>query len=100
MRCASPPLREGLAWPILQELERVVHARVCGEEADGVIDVHRQHLADAFLAPAHGECLGVEALTAAYVAQHLHVREEAHLDGLHTLAFAALAASARGIEGE
>ena len=70
------------------------------EELHRVVDVHRQHVADALLAPQHRERLGVEAPAAAHVAQHLHVGQEAHLDGLHALAFARLAAPAGGVEGE
>src|SRR6185503_19165777 len=36
----------------------------------------------------------------AHLARDLHVGQEAHLDGLHTLALAPVAAAARGIERE
>ena len=52
------------------------------------------------LAPGDRQRFGVEAPAVADVAQHLHVRQEAHLDGLHALALAALAAPARRVEGE
>src|SRR5438105_15936241 len=71
-----------------------------GKEADRVVDAHREHIADARFPPRHGERLGIEAPSAAYVTQHLDVGEEAHLDGLHALACARLAAPAGGVERE
>ena len=40
----------------------------------------------------HRERLGIEARAPARLAQHLHVRQEAHLDGLDALALARVAA--------
>ena len=42
----------------------------------------------------------VEALAAADIAADLHVRQEAHLDGLDTLAFTTRAAARPGVEGK
>src|SRR5947207_10071269 len=78
----------------------MMHARMGGKEADRVVDAHREHIADARFPPRHGERLGIEAPSAAYVTQHLDVGEEAHLDGLHALACARLAAPAGGVERE
>ena len=44
--------------------------------------------------------LGVEAPATTRIAQHLHVGQEVHLDGLHALAFAGRAASLTGVERE
>ena len=60
----------------------------------------REHVADALAAHLHGERLGVEARAVADLADHLHVGQEAHLDRLHALAVAAVAAPARGVERE
>ena len=62
------------------------------------VDAHRQHVADAPVLEAHRLRLRVEAPSAADVAHHAHVRQEAHLDLLKALAFAGLAAAAGGIE--
>src|SRR5690242_11740276 len=78
----------------------MVQAGVCREEADRIVHAHCEHVGDARLPPADGESLGVEAPSPADVAQNLDVRQEAHLDGLYPLAFARLAAAARGIERE
>ena len=69
-----------------------------GEELDRLVDLHRQHVADALAAPADRQRLGVEALAVADVARHFHVGQEAHLDRAHALAFAARAAALAGVE--
>ena len=69
-----------------------------GEELDRLVDLHLQHVADALAAPADRQRLGVEALAVADVARHLHVGQEAHLDGAHALAFAGRAAALAGVE--
>src|SRR5438046_7165185 len=74
--------------------------RMRGEKIDRFVHAHRQHFADRFSLPAHGERFGVEARAAADLAGHFDVRQEAHLDFLDALAFAGLAASALGVEGE
>src|SRR5260221_8032834 len=66
----------------------------------GFVAAHGEHLADVLAAHLHRERLGVEARAVAHLARDLHVREEAHLDGLHALAVAAVAAPAGGIERE
>ena len=69
-----------------------------GEEFDRLVDAHREHFADVAAAIRDRQRLGIEALAAAGVAQHLDVRQEAHLDRLHALPFAAFAAAARRVE--
>ena len=71
---------------VLQQLQRVGDGRHRGEELDRLVDLHLQHVADALAAPADGQRLGVEALAVADVAGHLHVGQEAHLDGAQALA--------------
>src|SRR6185295_5642556 len=85
---------------VLQQAQAVMDLRMRGEEIDRLVYAHREHFADRFPAPAHRERLGVEALAAARLAVAAHVRQEAHLDLLLTLAFAFLAAPARGVERE
>src|SRR5688572_18214944 len=71
-----------------------------GEELHRLVDVHRQHFADRLAAQPHLQRLGVEARAAARLAQDAHVGQEGHLDLLHALAFATLAAPAGGVERE
>jgi len=71
-----------------------MHARMRGEEACRVVDVHREHIADAGLAPAHRERLRAEASSTTHVAQHFDIGQEIHLDGAHTLTLTRLAATA------
>jgi hypothetical protein len=99
-RRALLPEREVAEPDVLQERERAVDRRMRGVEVGGLVDAHREHFADTLLAPAHRQRLGVEAGSAAHVAVHLHVGQEAHLDLLHPLALARLAAAAGGVEGE
>ena len=108
MRCASPPESVGLCWPereiaeahVLQQPQAVVDRAVRGEELDRFVDAHREHFADRLALEAHRERLGVEARAAAHFARHAHVGQEAHLDALHALAFARLAAPAARVERE
>src|SRR5207253_6470924 len=95
-------LAEGeIAEPdVLEQLQRMVHPRMRPEELDGIVHIHRQHVADALLASQDGQRLRVETAPAAHIAQNLHVREKAHLDGLHALAFAGLTAPAGRVERE
>ena len=78
-----------------------MHARVRGEEVRRASSTFIASTSPMlFSRQQHRERLGVEAPPAAHVAQHLHVRQEAHLDRLHALALAGLAAAAGGVEGE
>ena len=74
--------------------------RHAGEEIDGFIDLHLQHVAYAFAAPGDGQRFGVETRAVADVARHFHVGQKAHRDGFHALAFAARAAAVAGVERE
>ena len=76
----------------------MVHAALRGEELQRVLDAHRERLADVLALEQNAQGLRIEAPAAADVAQHLHVGQEAHLDALHSLALAGLAAAAGGIE--
>ena len=69
--------------------------RLRREERDRLVDGHHEHVADALAAELDGERLGVEAAAAAALAVDAHVGQEAHLDLLEALPFAALAAAAR-----
>src|SRR5512134_3846659 len=73
---------------------------VRGEELGGLVHAHAEHLADALSLESHHQGLGREALAAARLARDLHVRKEAHPDGLDTLALACVAAAPSGVERE
>src|SRR5258708_31923238 len=70
------------------------------EEWQRVFDAHREYLADIPALEQNTQGFRIEAFAAAFVAKHLHIRQETHFDALHSLAFAGLAAAARGIEGK
>ena len=78
----------------------MLHAALGGEELDGIVDAQRRALADALALEQNPQGFGIEASAAAHIAEHLHIRQEAHLDALHPLAFAGLAAAAGRIERE
>ena len=85
---------------VLHQAQRMVDRGVRREELHALVDVHRKDVADGFVAPLDRQRLGVEALAIADVAKHAHIRQERHLDALHPLAFAGLAAAALGVERE
>src|SRR5208282_2171141 len=55
-------------------------------------------LADAPALEQYVQGFRIETPAAADVAKHLDIRQEAHLDALHPLAFTGLAAAAGGVE--
>ena len=59
-----------------------------GKELHRLVHAHPQHLPDRLPAHLHRQRLGIEPRSPARLAQHLHVRQEAHLDGLDALALA------------
>src|ERR1700733_1896136 len=71
-----------------------------GKKFRRLLDVHRQHIAHRAAAPLNLERFAVEALAAAAFAQHLHIRQETHLDGARAGALTVRAAPAAGIERE
>ena len=71
-----------------------------GEEFQGFVHGHVQHVGDGLAVEADLVGLGVETSAAAGVAEDAHVGQEVHLDGAHALAFAGGAAAAGGVEGE
>src|SRR2546425_5793425 len=92
--------REIAQADVLQQLETALDRRMRGEEFERLVDVHRQHLADALAAQLDRQRIGVEARAAAGFARYAHVREEGHRDLLQALAFALLAATAARVERE
>src|SRR5690606_27164512 len=81
-------------------LQRMGDRGMRGEELDRLIDIHREHVADAAFAQPDVERLAVEAPSFATLAEHFHVRQKAHLDGLLALACAGFAAATGGVEAE
>src|SRR5258707_7029019 len=70
------------------------------EEWQRVFDAHREYLADIPALEQNTQGFRIEAFAAAFVAKHLHIRQETHFNALHSLAFAGRAAAARGVEGK
>ncbi len=64
------------------------------EVAHRLVHAHRQDVADALAAQLDRERLRIESRAIADFAGNLHIGQEAHLDGLHALAVAAVAAAA------
>ena len=85
---------------IFEQLQGVADGGHGGKKVHRFVDLHFQHLANVFAAPAHRLRLGVEAAAVADLAQHFDVRQEVHLDGAHALAFAARAAAFAGVEAK
>src|SRR5437868_5383680 len=52
---------------ILQELQRMMDARVRLEEIHRIIYIHREYITDTLFTPEDGKSLGVEAPTTAHV---------------------------------
>src|ERR1700733_15502736 len=77
-----------------------MYATLGCEERQRIVDAHGETVAYALALEQDGQGFRIEALAAADIAQHLHVGQEAHLDALHSLAFAGLAAAAGGVEGK
>ena len=94
------PEREVAQPHILHQLQWVAHARVCGEVADRVVDLHRENFAGMALAQPHAERVGIEARAAAGVAGHLDIGQEAHFQCAHALTLAYRTASVARIERE
>src|SRR5882724_4851447 len=78
----------------------MVDAALSAKEREGILDAHRENLADVLPLEQNAQGLRIESFAPADVAEHLNIRQETHFDALHSLAVACLAASARGIERE
>src|SRR5882672_2923972 len=83
-----------------EQAHRVVYAALGCEELERIVDTHGKGLADALALEQDAQGLGVEAFAAADVAENLDIGQEAHLDALHSLTLAGLAAAAGRIEGK
>ena len=73
---------------------------VGGKKLHRLIDVHGQHVSDTLALVAYRQGLLVKTESAAALTGHLDVREEAHPDLAHTLAFANVTAPPVDVEGE
>ena len=81
-------------------LELRPDARERLEELHGLLDRHVQYLRDVLSAEVNLESLAVVASAVTYLARHLDVRKELHLDLDVALALTRLAAAALDIERE
>jgi hypothetical protein len=109
MRCASPPESVGFCLSdasdteadVLQQAQAVMDLRMRGEEFDGFVDAHREHVADRLPRQCTASVSAVEAQAVAGFADHPDVGQEAHFDSSSIpLSVARLAAAAGGIERE
>ena len=73
---------------------------LAAEEFDGLLDAQVQHVVDVFAAVFHFQDVGLEALAAAGLADHLHVGHELHRDVDHAFAQTLGAAAAVDVERE
>ena len=71
-----------------------------GEEVDGLLDRHVEHLGDGLALVVHLERLAVVARAVADLARDVDVRQEVHLDLDRAVAGARLAAAALDVERE
>ena len=106
IRWLSPPDSVGLGWPETQVSEAHVRQQLTGwctlrwaaknSSASSTLIARISPM----LLPLNKmlKVSRIEASPAAHVAEHLHVRQEAHLDALHALALAGLAAAAGRVE--
>ena len=85
---------------LVERLEAPCDARDVGEEADGLLDAHLEHLGDVLALVADLERLAVVALAVADLAGHVDVGQEVHLDLDLAVALAGLAAAALDVEAE
>jgi len=69
--------------------------RVVFEKLGGYVDAHRQHIGNRLAPIAHGKRLTVELSAMAQGACDKQVGQKPHLDPLHALALASVAAPAR-----
>src|SRR5258707_1395307 len=91
-----------LAWPACDGLGRALRddtaAAVAALRTQVDDPIRLGH--DVEIVFDHDQGLGAEAFAAADVAENLDIGQEAHLDALHSLTLAGLAAAAGRIEGK
>ena len=106
LRLAAGQRRRRLAEPdvaeadVDQRLQVPRDRRDGGEELDGLLDRHVEHLGDGLALVVHLERLPVVAGAVADLARHVDVGQEVHLDLDRAVAGAGLAAAALDVEGE
>ena len=71
-----------------------------GKKLNRLIDLHLQHIANAFTAPADRQRFGVEACAMTAFTQHLHIGQEAHFNGSQALPFAGVTTAFAGVKAE
>ncbi len=74
--------------------------RLILEEIQGLADSHRKHLADALAFIFNLESFPVISCALTFLARHIDIRQEIHLDLDYSVSVAALAATAFDIEAE
>src|SRR6202000_3260838 len=77
-----------------QQAQRMMDAALRSKELECILHAHGKYFTYILAFEEDAQRFRIEALAAADVAKHLHVRQEAHFDALHSLTFAGLAAAA------
>src|ERR1700676_4243905 len=85
---------------VREQAQGMAYAALGREEFERIVDAHRKRVADTPALEQDRQRFRIEASAAADVAQYLNVGQEAHLDALHSLTLAGLAAAAGRIEGK
>ena len=84
----------------LDNLNFVQYLRHILEKLHRTVDGHIQHIGNGFSLKTHFQRLSVVTLAVTYLARHIHIRQEIHLNALVPIALASFAASATDVEGE
>ena len=85
---------------ILYGLDLTEDIRYVLEELHGLVDGHVEHVGDRLALVAHLERLTIIAFAMTFLAGHLDIRKEVHLDGLVTVTATGLAAPTFHVERE
>ena len=83
-----------------QRLQFLCDGRDWLEELVGLADRHLKHIVDVFAFVVHGQRVLLVPLAPAFVADHIHGRQEVHLNNLDSGSFAGLAAATGNVERE
>ena len=85
---------------IIQRIELCLELREVFKECACLLDCHVENIADVLALVAHLECFAVISLALAYVAGNIYIRQEVHLDFLHTVTLTGLAPAALDVKGK
>ena len=84
----------------LQSLDFIENLRHVLEEFHRLVDGHVEYIGDTLALVAYLQGFTIVSFAVAYLAWHVDIRQEVHLDGLVAVALAFLASAALHVEGE